>query len=170
MKLAQLKDSLALNIKNMKFNVGQNVVIKEGIAAYLSFNIMRVMYVLNDHYLLLEYFGFGTSKEINLEHSSLDEPLFNREVYRYKEEELFTIEEAQKEILRLEEIESKIEAEFTEVRNQIKSKLEQAADLVEEALKLAKPFDKNLYDLQDEVRLLNLALNNNGWKSSNTGC
>ena len=73
-------------------------------------------------------------------------------------------------LLILESERSTIEQEFKKVSKEIKAKMKAAADLVNEAGKLAKKSHAELQSMYDEVRPLVDAMDNNGWRSSSWGC
>lgn len=78
--------------------------------------------------------------------------------------------EALVEISRLNDEQSKLDAEFDKVKGQISLKMKVAADAINEASDLAKLHNKELYSLYDETRTLVSALEHNGWRTSSMNC
>lgn len=155
----------------MKFAIGQQVVEKEALRAHSSYNVLKVVAIL-DGALLLEHYGFGCDGEVHHEDWE-DKPGtrgWRESLQRYQESDLLTLEEAVEELHRLEAAESKLNQEFETVRDQVQEKLEQAAALVKEAASLTTAHDKSFYDLKRECMPLYLALNEGGWRHSHMEC
>ena len=155
----------------MKFSIGDQVVEKKNIQPYTSYNVLKIVSIL-DGALLLEHYGFRSEGEIHLEVYS-NEPGsrgWREGLRRYQEEELFTLEEAEAEKHNLEAAQSKLSQEFDAVHYQLQGKLDQAAVLVEGAGLIAKAHNKIFFDLKKECMLLYQALDRYGWSHSHMQC
>lgn len=76
--------------------------------------------------------------------------------------------EVELKVLSLESERSQLDKEFKEVERLIQAKMKEAAKLLSEAGKMAKP--RRLASMYDAVRPLVDAMDNNGWRSSSWGC
>jgi hypothetical protein len=157
----------------MKFSIGDKAIQKKDIHANSSFPVYQVIGILNGD-LLMTHWGSGYGEELN-RYEFYDEDVpgtrgWREGISRFQEEELFTTQEAMEELHRLEAINNKLNEEFNGVREQIQKKIEQAAVLVDEAYALAKPFDKDFFDLKKECSSLYHSLNDGGWSHSHMKC
>lgn len=158
----------------MKFKVGDKAVDKTVIKPRTSFPVMEVVGVLGDA-LLLQFWGDGYDGEISKdtftdEYNKPGTRSYREGVMRFLEEELFTTDEALAHIKSLEAAKSKLDEEFSGVRDQIAEKMAQAASLAKEAVELMKPFDRDFCDLRKECLPLYDALDEGGWRASHMRC
>lgn len=155
----------------MKFSIGDMVVEKEDIHPHTSYNVFKVVTILNGE-LLIKHYGCVFDGELSVEEfeSKPGGRCYRESFLRFQENELFTAQEADERILHLEAAKSKLENEFESVRSQIQEKLNQAAALVKEADALAKPFNKDFCILKSECGTLYHALNDGGWSHSSMRC
>ncbi len=157
----------------MKFSIDDKVIEKTAISAHTSYPVLKVVGVLGDA-LLVQYWGHGFDGDMQREDFLLDSKpgsrVWREGIQRYQESELFTPEEAIAKLRRLELSKSKLDIEFEAVRNQIAEKLNQAATLVKEAGSIAKPFNRDFYDLKQECMPLYRALDDGGWSHSSMRC
>ncbi len=156
----------------MKFAIGDLVVGKTGLHPHTNYSVDKVVAHL-DGYLLVEYYGHAFDGEIHPMQDHLNEPgsrHWREAIQRFSEDAFFTPEEALEEIHRLEGNKSKLNEEFELIRNSIREKLSKAADLVREADAIAKPFEKDFYDLKEECMPLYRAMDNGGWSHSSMKC
>ncbi len=157
----------------MKFAIGDKAVEKSNVRAHTNYLVYMVVGILDGAYLV-KFWGDGFGDEVTeCEYDMEGEPGsrgWHTAIIRYQEEELFTPEEALVELRKLESDLSKLEKEFNGVRDQIQQKLDDAATLVREAAALAKPFDKDFYDLKRECKSLYHAMDDGGWSHSNMRC
>jgi hypothetical protein len=155
----------------MKFSIGDQVTEKEGIHPYTSYNVLKVISIL-DGALLAEHYGWSSEGKIYPEDytSEIGSRGWREGLRRYQEEELFTLEEAEAEKYNLEVAQDKLSQEFYAVRVQLKKKLDQAAALVEEAGAIAQAHNKTFFNLKVECMPLYLALNGGGWSHSHMQC
>lgn len=79
-------------------------------------------------------------------------------------------EEGLRQEARLHSIEVQLEQEFERLRATIAIKLQEAADLVKEAGRMAAASNHDLYDLSGECRPILNALKDHGWSSSSMSC
>lgn len=158
---------------NMKFNIGDKAVEKKLIQPYTSYPVMQVVGKL-DEFLLLTWWGDCFDGDLIQQDYLLDSKpgtrSFREGIMRFDEEEIFTPQEAHAEQKRLESEKSKLDAEFSKVQKEIEKKLHQAAMLVKEASALAKPLEKDLFDLKNEGMELYRALSAGGWSHSHMKC
>lgn len=155
----------------MKFSIGDLIIEKKTIEPHTSYVIYKVVATL-DGALLAVHWGGGYGGDIH-EDEWEDEPgsrSWRSALQRYQEEELFSLEEAEKERLRLEVSKNSLNQEFETIRDQLRSKLDQAAVLVREAGDLVKAHDKEFYDLKQECMPLYNALKDGGWSHSHMKC
>lgn len=155
----------------MKFTVGSKVVEKTHLRAHTSYNIMEVVGTLGDD-LLTKHFGFAFDGEVTNE-GWVDKPRsrsWREGIQRYEEDELCTPEEALAHIRKLEEAQSKLEDEFTVVKDQIQAKLEQASKLADEAADILVKHKKTFEDMVHESVPLYKALKKGGWRHSTLQC
>jgi hypothetical protein len=156
----------------MKFSVGDLVVEKIGIQAHTSFNVLKVVAILNDS-LLLEYYGFCFDGEISQDEIFISAPgtrSWRESYHRYLEEELFSTQEALEEIHKLQAAQGELNKEFDSILPQLEEKLNQAAALVKEAAAMALDHNTTFYYLKDQCMPLYLALNQGGWSHSHMEC
>lgn len=155
----------------MKFSIGDQVVEKSSLRAHTTYNVMKVVVILGDSFVL-EHYGYGFDGEVNTDTYVI--PLGARgwrEAFkRYREEELFTLEETVQELHRLEAAETKLNEEFEAVRYQIQAKLNSAALLAREAGEIAKAYNKKFFDLKEDCMPLYKALAEGGWSHSHMKC
>lgn len=157
----------------MKFSVGDLVIEKAHIRARTSYNVSKVIAYL-DGALLLEHYGHAYDGEIHYEdYDDLNVPgsrTWREGLQRFQEQELFTPEEALKELKRLEEADSKLNQEFNDVKEQIVAKLEEAAKLANEAADMITKVDKTFEDMIYDCVSLYKALDRGGWSQSTMHC
>lgn len=155
----------------MKFSIGDLVVEKKEIKSFTSYNVSKVAAILNGD-LLIKHYGCIFDGELTAEEfeSKPGDRSYRQSFLRFQENELLTTDEAVEKLHRLEAAKSKIENEFESVRNQIHSKMNNAALLVKEADSLAKAYDKNFWQLKDECMPLYRALKDGGWSHSHMSC
>lgn len=155
----------------MKFSIGDMVVEKEDIHPHTSYNVFKVVTILNGE-LLIKHYGCVFDGELSVEEfeSKPGGRCYRESFLRFQENELFTLEEADDKIHQLEAAKSKLENEFESVRSQIQEKLNKAADLVSKADALVKPFNKDFSDLKKECTPLYRALKDGGWSHSHMSC
>jgi hypothetical protein len=65
---------------------------------------------------------------------------------------------------------NRLEAEFQQVSTTIATKIETAAELIEEARLLAKSTKHDITEMYDAIRPLKHAIDNLGWRSSSYSC
>ena len=149
------------------------MVEKEDIQPHTSYTVKKVVGHLNGA-LLLEHYGFAWDGEITpedfSEYSKPGSRGWRDNIRRYQEDQLFTPDEALTEIRRLEADKSKLEKEFTGVRDLVTSKLNRAAELVDEAAALTTERGKSFYDMIQECVPLYTALKKGGWSHSTLQC
>ncbi len=71
---------------------------------------------------------------------------------------------------RLEAEAQKLEEEFEKVQKACKDKLQKAAELINEAAKVAEAHGQDLMDMYEAVRPLERAMDNAGWRTSSWHC
>jgi hypothetical protein len=155
----------------MKFSIGDQVAEKKNIQPYTSYNVLKVISIL-DGVLLVEHYGFVSDGEIIQEDFSFKPGSrgWRTSLQKCQEEELLTLEEAVEELHALETAQNKLSQEFDAVRNQLQAKLDQAALLVKEAGTIAGAHNKTFFELKNECMPLYLALNGGGWSHSHMQC
>lgn len=65
---------------------------------------------------------------------------------------------------------SKLEAEYKVVEEQVKVKMQEAANAVEEADRIADSAKMNLTEMHDAVQILHHAMDGAGWSTSSLNC
>jgi hypothetical protein len=155
----------------MKFAVGSFVVEKSSIRAHTSYNIQKVV-AHHEGSLLVEHHGFGFDSEIHEEkYESLPGSRSWREGFqRYQENEVCTIEETKAELVRLETAKALLESEFDSITEQVRTKLEQAAQLTDEAADILVKHKKTFEDVLNESVPLYKAQKKGGWRHSTLQC
>jgi len=157
----------------MKFSIGDKVVQKTSVQAHTNYPVEIVVGFLGDAVLTMSW-GDGFGDEIR--HYDFYEDIkpgdrsWRSAISRYQESELLTPEEVIVQLRKLEDEQSKLEAEFESVRTHVQEKLNQAAVLVKEATSLVEPTGKDFYDLTEECRELHFALSKGGWSHSTMKC
>lgn len=155
----------------MKFVVGDKAVEKALVRAHTGYPVYKIVGTL-DGALLAKYWGNGFQGE-HEEFPMGDKPgtrSYRSSIVQYSESELFTIDEAQIEIARLEVEKDKVEGEFEKVRASLGDKMNQAAALVQEVVNNLNSLGKNFDALRREGMPLNDALEAGGWRPSNMRC
>lgn len=133
----------------MKFKIGDKVVEKKSINATYDFHSGTVIAFSPDNKPLVKWYI---------------------DIKEHHPNELVTVASAEIEKKRLDEEQSKLEAEYNEVRSKIIEKLNQATVLVKQAYALAQSADKDLYDVYHECRDLATTLVDAGWTPSTMRC
>lgn len=154
----------------MKFSIGQNVIEKKSVNAYHNSVVHKVVGII-DTYYLIELVGISYDGEIHkYGNSKPGERGWTNGIHRHTEEELFSLSEATDELRRLEHDKDKLDQEFDVVREQVKSKLEKAALLVQEAGAIVVLHDRTFFDLKQECMPLYQSLKVGGWSHSHMQC
>jgi len=157
----------------MKFAIGDKVIQKSSVRAHTNYPVDVVVGFLEDAVLTM---GWGDGFGSEIRHYDFYEDVkpgdrsWRSAVSRYQESELLTPEETLLELERLETVKSQLEKDFEGVREQVQTKMDQAALLVQEATVLVKPTGKDFYDLVQECKELYLALSKGGWSHSTMKC
>lgn len=136
-----------------KFDINTRVAVKSQVEAYPNYNVGTVLAHTEgvlDVFHVVE-FNYGQCAKL-------------------KPEDLVTEAEAKEIRARLNAEQAKLDEEFTEVRKQIKDKLDQASALIEESAALAREHKKHLDNLYPEISELYDTLSDIGWISSSTNC
>lgn len=156
-----------------KFSAGDIVVVKKDINAHSSHVAFQVKTIL-DGIPLIEMYGTIYDGKVEVfEGPQLSRPGtrgWREGLQRFQVDELFSLEEAKQEQLRLEAIHNHLEKEFSAVSDKVKEKFNQAAALVKEAEALIKPMDKTFYNMKTEAMSLYRALEAGGWSHSHMSC
>ena len=84
--------------------------------------------------------------------------------------ECMTVDEAKEEVAKLHAAQSIMDQEFEAVREEMSSKLDQAADLIQEAVEVAKAANKDIRSFKDAYRSVLIAIRNSGWTASDIKC
>jgi hypothetical protein len=155
----------------MKFSIGSFIIEKTSIEPNTSYEIEKVIGILDGTLLAVNY---GTSFNGEIHENNYENlpgtKSWREAIQRYREEEVFTIVEAEAERHRLQEAQNKLAQDFELVKDQLKSKLDRAAELVREAGDLARAHKKEFYDLRPECMPLYHALKDGGWVHSHMSC
>jgi hypothetical protein len=157
----------------MKFSIGDKAIEKKTIRAHTSYVVSEVVGTL-DGALLLTHWGDGFDGEIR-HYDFLDEDKpgtrgWREGIQRYQETELYTPAEAVEELHRLEAAKRDLDNAFEAIRDQIQTKMNQAAALVKDAGTLAKTYDREFFDLKQDCVALYRALEDGGWSHSHMSC
>jgi len=94
----------------------------------------------------------------------------NGHVQKVTARSLMSESEAEVEEQRLNEEATKLEQEYEKARSRIAAKIDEAAQALREATKIAEASGSELQDFYDEVRPLMRAMDAAGWSTSSLSC
>lgn len=156
----------------MRFQPNDLVVSNQKIRPHTSYEIYKVVAIINGH-CLLEHYGSAWEGEIHKDDYEWEPGSRNwSETYiRYQEKDLITPEEYLVEKKKLEAEESRLEGEFKAVRSQFRENLDKAADLINQSTTMAEACQKDIRSsLKIDYQTLFHALDRAGWSASFTRC
>jgi len=156
----------------MRFKVDDLVAQKDKVRPHTSYEIYKVVGILNDNYIA-EHYGSAWEGQIYKGDCELEPGSKNWQgaYIRFREADLITPEEYLTEKNRLEDEESRLNSEFETIRAQFRKNLDEAADLINQSTTMAEACNKNIRDsLKNDFRNLFHALDKAGWSASFTRC
>jgi len=151
-----MEKSNASQAQNTKFSIGDRVVKKSSLNICFELMVGEVIALRPRNIFVVEWDSDPTYNQIYVERLEADELISELESKTY-----LAIQKAEQ---------SKLDAEFEAVKENIFAKIKLAATSINEAVILCKAANKDFHDLGKEVQDLVKSFKNAGWTSSSLQC